>query len=223
MSAPAGGTSDLVISYLGLRRGIGLVGTALPFVLALGGLLSGLPGLEPSISAYYHTPMRDVFVGSLCAIAVFLASYRGPERADDLLGDVACASAIGVALLPTTPADPTPAERLVGALHYASAAVFFLSLAAFCLWLFRKTSPARAPTARKLQRNRVYTVCGWVILGCMAGILLAKQVLPAAWVDRLAVVFWLEAAAVLAFGVSWLVKGELLLADETAPHGALAA
>jgi len=27
-------------------------------------------------------------------------------------------------------------------------------------------------------------------------------------------VFWLEAAALVAFGVSWLVKGEALLADK---------
>src|SRR5256885_5951318 len=160
---------SLVISYLGLRKAIGIIGMALPFVLALGANVLEGPGIEPSVSNYYYTDMRDVLVGSLCAIAVFMASYRGYERQDDIAGDLACVFALGVALLPTTPdADVTPQDSFVGVLHLACAAGFFLTLAFFSLVLFRKTKPNVAPTRRKLQRNTVYLVCGVAILVCLA-------------------------------------------------------
>lgn len=80
--------------------------------------------------------MRDVFVGSLCAIAVFLISYRGPQRVDDIAGKLACAFAIGVALFPTAPdADSTAPQELAGRLHDLFAALFFLTLAYFSLVL----------------------------------------------------------------------------------------
>src|SRR5256885_117492 len=59
--------SILVISYLGLRKAIGILGVALPFVLAFGqvllhalGIQSSLhtPVIESSISSYYYTDMR---------------------------------------------------------------------------------------------------------------------------------------------------------------------
>ena len=109
---------SLVISYLGLRKAVGIIGTALPFVLAFGKILVEGPGIQSSISSYYHTAMRDVFVGSLCAIAVFLMSYHGYERKDDIAGDLACVFALGVALFPTTPeVNATLRDKVVGALH----------------------------------------------------------------------------------------------------------
>ena len=207
---------SLVISYLGLRKAIGIIGTALPFVLAFGNILVEGPGIQDSISSYYHTGMRDVFVGSLCAIAVFLMSYRGYERKDDIAGDLACVFALGVALCPTTPdVNVTPRDNIVGGLHLLFAAGFFLTLAFFSLVLFRKTDPTRAPTRRKLQRNAVYTLCGYTILVCLALIVVIAFLSSDSPVKRLDPVFWLEAAAVVAFGVSWLTKGEAILKDET--------
>jgi|GEM_PF-4739867 len=62
---------NLVCSYLSLRRAVGIIGIGLPFTLAIGGLFRGID-LQESISFYYHTDMRNLFVGSMCAIAVFL-------------------------------------------------------------------------------------------------------------------------------------------------------
>lgn len=42
-----------------------------------------------------YTGMRDVFVGALCAIAVFLRSYRGYDRRDHIAGNLACVFAAG--------------------------------------------------------------------------------------------------------------------------------
>lgn len=211
---PAPG-DPLVISYLKLRKAVGVIGIALPFVLAFGGMaLLEKPAIESSVSHYYHTGMRDVFVGSLCAIGVFLFSYRGYDRRDNRAGNLACAFAIGVALVPTTPeSGASPRDRFAGAMHLFFAAGFFLTLAYFSLVLFRKSDPARPPTSAKRKRNRVYAVCGYTMLACVGLIAAAKLLLSAARVDALDLVFWFEAAAVLAFGVSWLTKGEAILKD----------
>lgn len=39
---------------------------------------------------FYHTGMRNVFVGTLCAIGFFLLSYKGYESSDDIAGDLGC-------------------------------------------------------------------------------------------------------------------------------------
>lgn len=205
---------SFVLSYLALRKSIGIIGVALPVVLALGKIALGDPGIESSISGYYYTNMRDVFVGSMCAIAVFLMSYRGYERSDEIAGDLACVFALGVALFPTTPEiSPSALDRIVGGVHLLSAACFLLTLAYFSLVLFRKTHPHTAPTERKVLRNKVYRVCGYVIVVCIA---LIALLIGSGWsqvLSRFDPVFWLESAAVVAFGISWLTKGETFLRD----------
>ena len=100
-----GGTrgESLIISYMTLRKLVGLLGITLPFVLVVGGELIFGVGQQSSISSYYHTPMRNVLVGTLCVIGFFLLSYRGYERKDDVAGNLACLFAVGVAFFPTAP------------------------------------------------------------------------------------------------------------------------
>jgi len=149
--ARASQQDSLVHSYLFLRRAIGIIGTLLPVVLIAGKLVVDGGGLLDSISDYYYSGMRDVYVGSMCAVGVFLLSYRGYGPIDDITGDIAAVAAVGVALFPSAPApDPTGPEQMVGALHIVFAAVFFLTLAFFCLVLFTKTDKPH-PTRRKVQ------------------------------------------------------------------------
>lgn len=217
MSESPDNSSYLVLSYLSLRKTIGLLGICLPFVLAIGLFALYRKGLQGSISGYYHTEMRDVFVGILCAIGVFLFSYRGYERKDRIAGNLASAFAIGTALFPTTPSlmNPTQADKVKGVIHYISAALLFLTLAYFSLRLFTKTDPKRVPTPQKINRNRVYLVCGYTIVAAIALIAICK-ILPDDIERRLGElkpVFWLESIAVVAFGISWLTKGEAILKD----------
>ncbi len=208
--------NPLVLSYLGLRRAIGVIGMSLPFVLALGGLLLDGRGIQPSMSDYYYTGMRDVFVGSLCAIAVFLCSYRY-DRPDAIAGAVAGVAAVGVALFPTTRGGLEAGQDAAGVVHLVCAAVFFLTLAWFCLGLFTRTHPDVPPTPAKRRRNAVYRVCGGlVLLGVAASAL--SPLLPANLVAAVHPVFWAEALAVVAFGVAWFVKGETILQDAGSPR-----
>lgn len=203
----------LVLSYLGLRKSLGVIGIALPIVLVVGKMILGSPGLLDSLSAYYYSGMRDVWVGSLCAIGVFLFSYRY-ARLDDVASDLAAISTIGTALFPTAPAGATAYQTLIGWAHAAFGVILLVILAYFALVLFRKTHRDKPPTPQKLQRNRVYLGCGITILACLA-LLGLTQFLPSlAWLQGFHPAFWLESLAIWAFGLAWFVKGEALLKDK---------
>jgi len=220
MARQTGSDRSLVLSYLELRRAIGIIGIALPFVLACGEmLLVRTFKIQSSISAYYYTGMRNVFVGSLCAIGVFLMSYRGYEYVDELAGKLASAFAIGVALFPTTPeGTATCLQKVIGAIHLTSAALLFLTLAYFSYFLFTKTdhSPGKTPTRRKLQRNWVYRICGIAMVASVAAVAILGFLPSDLPVKQRDPVFWLESVAIVAFGISWLTKGAAiaLLNDE---------
>jgi hypothetical protein len=202
---------NMVISYLSLRKAIGILGIALPIVMAAGYWIAGGEGIRSSISSYYHTGMRDLFVGVLCAVALFLFSYTGYDKKDNIAGDLAAIFAIGVAFFPTS-------GGLAGTIHLISAALFFLLLAFYSLFLFTKGHPN--PTPQKIKRNRLYRICGYVILGAML-IMLLYTLLPALnhALTRLKPVFWLETIALWAFGISWLTKGAVLFRDARTARG----
>jgi hypothetical protein len=211
---------SLVFSYLALRTVIGVLGIALPFVVSLGALLLFGSKLQGSISAYYYTGMRDVLVGTLWATGFFLFSYKGYGRADNILSNIACLFAIGIALFPTAPViGATSKETIIGVFHLIFAAGFFGILTVFCLQLFTKTN-TKNPTKRKLQRNIIYRVCGYTMMVSISLLVIysvLRIVLPNHAVASLAKflpIYWLEAFSLVAFGVSWLTKGEAILKDE---------
>ncbi|MGM9478011.1 hypothetical protein ACS5PU_16405 [Pedobacter sp. GSP4] len=70
--------NQLVLSYLTLRKLIGIAGMALPFLLAVAPSRASeyLFDLEPSISDYFFTSRGDVLVVVLCLIGFFLLVYN---------------------------------------------------------------------------------------------------------------------------------------------------
>ena len=206
---------SLVLSYLDQRKAIGVIGMALPFVLAIGKMLLVGGGIQPSISAYYYTIMRGVFVGSLWSIGVFLFSYRGYSKVDSIAGNLACLFAVATSLFPTNPPGiPTTSQSIIGILHAIFALGLFSTLAFFCLALFRKTNPNQTPTPEKLQRNNVYTACGYTMIVSIALIIILGFMPHDLSIFKISPVFWLEALAIVSFGISWFVKGEAILKDK---------
>ena len=205
----------LLDQYLHLRASIGYLGFALPFVLALGAIALEGPGIRSSISDYYYSGMRNVFVGILCAIGVFLFSYKGYTKWQDRICNIAAFCIVGVALFPTTPEiGATAGQQVIGVLHLCFAAGFFSAIAYFCLKIFTQNTPGRSMTKNKARNNSVYVWCGWTIVGSIVLIALVNG-LPktmTAWARGLDPVFWLESTAVVAFGVSWMTKGGVLSA-----------
>ncbi|HEX6927567.1 MAG TPA: hypothetical protein VF167_19235 [Longimicrobiaceae bacterium] len=243
-----GVNDSLVIHFRTLRRTLGIIGMALPFVLVIGENLrdrfarQGLPPadravIEVSISAYFHTGMRDVFVGTVCAIAVFLICYKGYEKIDNLVANLAGVAALLVALFPTpeVPREAPEAETplrdsitlfsgpyapdpdYVGWIHFGASAAFFILLAGMSLFLFTRSDPAAPPNPWKEQRNFIFRVCGIVMLFCVAAIPVTRLLLSEAAERSASYVFWFEAIAVVAFGVSWLTKGGGVCGDRPYP------
>ena len=102
-------------------------------------------------------------------------------------------------------------------IHLIFGVLFFATLIYFSLALFTRTDPdqTQIPTDRKLLRNKVYKVCGYTMIVCVVFIAIFK-LLPeeaVAPIANLNPVFWLEAIAVVMFGISWFIKGETLLKD----------
>jgi hypothetical protein len=191
-----------------LRLGVGIVGIALPFVVTIGHMLHiGKIELPNSISGAYYTNMRDVFVGSLCAVGVFLIFYRY-SRWDDVLGTIAGLAAIAVALFPTSPGATdlvaSAATSQSGKIHAVAATVLFLSLAAFCFFLF--------PRSKKV-RNAIYYVSGTLIVLGLGLALLGSRILPDDIEAAVRPLFWGETVAILAFGVAWFTKSNTLMPD----------
>lgn len=220
---------DIVISYITTRQAIGWMGILFPFVLLFGNyLISWLTGYETgcnpfknSISLFYYTRMGDVFVGTLCAVGLFLVSYKGYETKDNVVSTLAGIFAFGIALLPCTSDVSIPCNmrayisiQLIGTLHLTMAALFFTTLAYMSYFIF--TMSAGEQTKNKAARNTIYKTCAWVMVGCLIGIVIymvwLKKSFPV--LENYHIVYWLETIALLAFGVSWLTKGEILLKDK---------
>lgn len=216
MKQPSGENHPYIITYNSLRIMFGLMGMVLPFLLAVAGKSLFDLDIQPSISDYYHTEMRDVLVGSLWMIGAFLLVYKGPALVDNFLAKLACLSAIGISIFPTPAGEKIIFDMdWVGWMHYLCAAIFFGTLIIFTLFLFPRTKQGIPPTQRKLVRNQVYMVCGLIMLTCVLLIGLYKVIPPESQspVDQYQPVFWLETIAILAFGISWFVKGEGILRD----------
>ena len=228
--------SVLIINYMHLRKTIGWVGTLLPVILLVANPIAlaienspcgVLPG---SVSGYYYSPARNIFVGVQCAIGLFLIAYVGYDLGDRLVTDAAGVFAVGVALFPTKPTIGTPPsvtcqtvvalstrEQVVGDIHLVFAGLTFVFMAWMAIRFTNTDSPQ--PSPQKLLRNRIYQICAIVIGVCLVGIVITIF-LPASVKAHFPWIFLWEALGIFAFGVSWFVEGQTLigaLKDPPAP------
>src|SRR6266404_3334570 len=142
----------IVLSYLALRKAVGAVALGLPFALSIPLWILRHHIIQSSISGYYYTGMRNLFVGSLCAIAMFMLCCRGYDWQDELAGIFSAVCALGVAFFPTAPDDcATQRQHHIGFVHYTFAALLFLTLAYFCLVLFKMSAKDKIMTRKKAQ------------------------------------------------------------------------
>ena len=136
--------NQLIISYEYLRKAVGWIGTLLPFVLLVGNIvISG--GTPESVSGYYYTGVRNVLVGALCILGVFLIAYSGYDELDRWITNLAGIFALGVAFFPTS--NPSFRPGVIGVFHqvFAIAALTFM---AFMALQFTKTKAPADGAAR---------------------------------------------------------------------------
>ena len=204
---------------------VGLMGYALPLAMLLSVAL-GCARMQGSISDFYYTCMGDVFVGILCAIALFLSTYRGYEDEDRIASAIGAVLALMVAFNPTKfegccqacSFHTTQHPPMIGIIHLVCASSLFLDLALMSLLLFTRTDPSADMTPRKKLRNKIYKVCGWTMIASL--VILAIYIIGD--FDKTAlggyyITFWFETIMLFAFGTSWLVKAEVILGDKPKP------
>lgn len=214
-----------------LRKLLGSLGILLPLLLYIFlWVTSNFNLVLPSISHYYFTRAASLFEIIVSLLAVFLLIYKGEELLDYILSSIAGFSALLMLLLPTgnlrgynhsIKYDPVAVtffkeSLLRPKLHYAFASLFLLSLAVMALFVFTKSSHApRNRTRNKRRRNKIYRLCGTVMLVALVVALLGfLSVIPPGIYDGNNLTFWMETLAIEAFGVAWMVKGEAVLADK---------
>lgn len=153
--------------------------------------------------------MQNVFVGALCAIGAFFLSYKGEDKKDAWAGRIAGICAIGAGIFPIQP--PNGAVTIIAGLHLGFVAVLYLTLAYFAIARF----PVRGAVLgrRMLLRNRLYRICGYTIAACIVLISAGQLPFVRARLGSNRPGFWLESLATVAFGISWLTKGEKILRD----------
>lgn len=212
-----------LISFNTLRKSIGWLSILLPPAMLTGNYwLADCSAIQESLSDYYYTITGNLLVGMLCSMALFLISYKGypGDWMDAWLTTIAGILALGAAFIPTNeplinscaiihlPWNTTRSET-----HNFLASILFIDLALISLLLFTKGKGV--PTAQKKKRNRVYKICGYIILFVIVMVPIYNRLVKIhpEWA-AFKMVFWLEWLAMTAFGCSWLVKGGLLLRDK---------
>jgi hypothetical protein len=182
-----------------------------------------------SLSAYYHSPMQDVFVGSLCVVGVLLLTYMAgqPHTVDFVFSTVAGAAVLGVVFMPTnrpdlpdgaplcgpntrpepsgcSPVESTFGEHPVAVIHAFCAVTFIASLFVICLAFAHRERDNRG----RPGWARFHYICA------------GTMVVAAAWwgvgswlsvdIFTLQPLYICEVLCVWAFGVSWFLKGDAL-------------
>jgi len=160
-------SNQLVGDYMTLRKAVGWIAVSLPFAVFLGnwiifshhhfGCLAPISyKLPDSLSGYYYSHMRDVFIGAMCAAGVFLVFYRGFDKVERWVTNFAGGCALGIALFPTKPPtgdflqtnrcgpvtpvtlQPAPHGAFVGVLHVVFLCGLMGAIAVLCFWWIRR-------------------------------------------------------------------------------------
>lgn len=202
-------TKHITLTYVNLRVGMAIIAFLLPLLLALWSLFSGTK-LLPSISAYYHTPMRDVFVGSLVAVGACLYLYKGFSDRENKALNCAGIFAVGVAFLPTCIPDVSIMTDdmcnqglpcVVKWLHRISAFLFFIPVA--YVSTFRGKDTVNLIDDEKIRNKYLYL---YRIIGPLMIVLPAIAVIYFVIKDSDSIIFFVESAAIWAFALFWLTK-----------------
>jgi hypothetical protein len=211
---------SLVMSYQTQRLLIGVLAMLLPVVVVTVTWLMG-DGVQRWISGYYYTPMRNIFVGTLWALGVFLLSYHGYDLADRLITDLAGLCAICIALFPAAPGpQATARQALIGWFHLGFALTGFVALAVMSLrFASREPAPPGLALWPRLKYGFGFTGPGvssapaWELLTYrLAGLVILICVLLCLLLSSLRYsLLVLEWVLLWSFGISWFVKGRKIL------------
>lgn len=207
---------NLLLSYIHVSKGIGIIAFLFPVAVYLDGLAFGI-SLEDSLSAYFFAkagggidpfdhPARVLFVGGLFAIGTFLFLYKGFTRGENIILNLAGLFAIGVAVLPMgmfkfhffTSEAFTP--------HVICAIAMFVCIIYIAIWGKRNSLDLMDDPERKAFYEKRYNI----IAGLMASFILIALVVFLFRIRAKSLVFWLECAGIWVFAAYWWLKSNEL-------------
>ncbi len=195
-----------------------------------GALPPGTP-LDPALPPF----SRNVLEMIMACVGAFLCCYMGYDVVDRGICRAAGIAGISVAVFPAEKGTGWVEQLFVShwpslqntgwltglqsTIHFLAGAVFLLSLGYMSFKQFTKTDKTVQPQgSRKHQRDLLYHTCGIIIFAALALVALSDlsvhlNLLSQDFMTQYCVVFWMESVSVWAFGLSWIIKGEVLLKD----------
>jgi hypothetical protein len=199
-----------------MRRLIGLLGIALPILLITidWRAFHEHPVPRSSLSAYYYSGMREVFVATLAATGIFLITYRVAEsNLNNIFTSLAGGCAVLISLFPTSPPSAnTPltalqdffSEKAVTRVHFISSGFFIGLLGVMSLFFGIQEGNDRKGRAGASFLRWYHWICTLAIAGVGVWIFISKFVLDKPPHRYL---LYGEVVSAAAFGASWLMKG----------------
>ncbi|HET6992137.1 MAG TPA: hypothetical protein VFJ43_12465 [Bacteroidia bacterium] len=224
---------EVALSFNSLRQTIGWLGLFLPLGLYVGNaLFSDCSCLQDSISHYYYTRMGVLLVAVLVILGVVLIyypAYKKETKLDGVLTTISGIAALCVAFFPTF-ANSNDSCALFDLPHIEARNIFHFTSAATMLLIFswlscfvftlskvdKKSEEWKAPGNKwKRYRNVLYIVCGIITFLSVVSIgvitfLEARNLI----IISSKYTFWFEVAALVPFGIGWLIKGGFALTDD---------
>ncbi|MEO7447087.1 MAG: hypothetical protein ABI336_02335 [Humibacillus sp.] len=211
---------DVVQTYRYLRGAM----VALLLALLLAVVLQWWLGTDRScwlgsVSAYYFTPARTVFVGALVGLGVVLVAYQGHSPEENVLLDFAGFMALLVAAVPTVPdlrCGPSPLHESTAQLA-AGIAVSVPTLVSLALLVLLALALIRLRSASVGTRSR--PTRSTVVVSVVCALVIAVElVLVAVLRDRSVAVAHGIAATTMVLGAVAVMVSSALRVEER--HGA---
>ncbi len=191
-------------TYQSLRWAMLVITILLPIIFLVS---AGWVDMQGSISAFYHTSMRNVFVGMLFAISICLFVYKGYNDFEDSALTTAGFYLLGVALFPTIHPDPNSGiivPKYSYIIHYVCAYAFFGIIAIVCI--YARENPYRHPK----EFSKAYDITAALMIIVIVGAIILAFIDKVCGIHFQYSTFYLETSAVWIFARYWFLKGKEL-------------
>ena len=205
--------SHIFRSYVNLRVGVAIIAIVFPLLLWAIGKAQGVE-FQGSMSAYYHAvpenlasfgiSTRDIFVGILFAVGVFLFLYKGFTPTENWVLNAAGFLAIGIAVFPMEWGCGEECRKI--SIHGICAITFFLCIAYVCI--FRASDSLRYMDD-PIRRQRYHSLYKYIGIGMILSPVVAL-LLTVAFLKFRSYTFFAEAAGIWIFASYWLLKSREL-------------
>ena len=186
-----------------------------PLCLLFGlfGLKTNPEGWYHSISRTYHANCKPIMIGELCSIGVYFLTYQGYDWKDRVMSLIQGISSIGIVLFPCSlPNSNMPIgtfnlnQSLSQKIHVTCTVTLFVTFFINLVFLFTLSNGTM--TKKKKIRNKIYYICGGIILFGMILTVLDALIFEKYVPNWFPTTIMLEFIMLVPFGFAYMVKSE---------------